>query len=88
MNTNRVAVDFITVLVMACCLALGGFASAAWAEPLVVTTLADTADPPFNADGPCGTGTGQRSAWCRWPHLAPRGDHCRQQYAWRAHHHL
>ena len=57
MNTNRVAVGFITVLVMACCLALGGFASAASAEPLVVTTFADTADPPFNADGPCGTGT-------------------------------
>jgi hypothetical protein len=42
---------------MACCIVLGGFASPAAAETLVVTTLADTADPPFNADGLCGTGT-------------------------------
>jgi len=42
---------------MACCLAFGGFASPASAKPIVVTTLTDTADLPFNADGPCGTGT-------------------------------
>jgi len=42
---------------MACCLALGGLAAPAAAKTIVVTTLTDTADPPFNADGPCGTGT-------------------------------
>ena len=57
MHTNRVTIGFITVLVMACCLALGGFASPAAAQPIVVTTLTDTANPPFDADGPCGTGT-------------------------------
>src|SRR5204862_4024329 len=57
MNTSRVIVGFVAVLVMACCLVLGGFASPASAKTIVVTTLADTADPPFNADGPCGTGT-------------------------------
>lgn len=57
MYTNRVIVGFVPVLVMACCLVLGGFAAPASAKTIVVTTLADTADPPFNADGPCGTGT-------------------------------
>jgi hypothetical protein len=42
---------------MVYCLILGGFASPVAAETLVVTTLTDTADPPFNADGTCGTGT-------------------------------
>jgi len=42
---------------MVCCLALGGFASPASARTIIVTTLADTADPPFNADSFCGTGT-------------------------------
>ena len=46
-----------TTLMMACCLALGGLASPAAAKTIVVTTLDDTADPPFDADGPCGTGT-------------------------------
>jgi hypothetical protein len=57
MHTNRIKIGFITVLVMACGLVLSGFASPAAAKNIVVTTLADTADPPFNADGPCGTGT-------------------------------
>jgi hypothetical protein len=57
MNTNRGVVGFVTVLVLACCLVLGGFASPAAARPIVVTTLTDSADPPFNEDGPCGTGT-------------------------------
>jgi hypothetical protein len=57
MHTSRVTVGFVTVLVMACCLALGGLASSAAAKTIVVTTLTDTADPPFNADGDCGTGT-------------------------------
>jgi hypothetical protein len=42
---------------MACCLVVGAFASPALAKLLVVTTLDDTADSPFNEDGPCGTGT-------------------------------
>ncbi len=42
-----------TALMLACCLALGGLASPAAAKTIVVTTLDDTADPPFNADGPC-----------------------------------
>jgi hypothetical protein len=50
-------VGFFTVLGMVSCLVLGGFASPALAEIIVVTTLTDTADPPFNADGLCGTGT-------------------------------
>jgi Right handed beta helix region len=57
MHTNKVTVGFITVLVIPCRLALGGFASPALAKNIVVTTLTDTADPPFDADGPCGTGT-------------------------------
>ena len=57
MHTNRVTVSFIAILVTVCCLALGGFASPAAAKTIVVTTLTDTADPPFNADGVCGTGT-------------------------------
>jgi hypothetical protein len=57
MHTHRVTVDFVRMLVMACCQVLGGFASPAAAETIVVTTLDDTADPPFDADGPCGTGT-------------------------------
>ena len=57
MHTNRVTVGFVPVLVMVCCLALGGFAAPASAKTIVVTTLTDTADPPFDADGACGTGT-------------------------------
>jgi hypothetical protein len=57
MDTNRITIGFITVLVMACGLVLSSFASPAAAKTIVVTTLADTADSPFNADGPCGTGT-------------------------------
>jgi hypothetical protein len=48
---------FVMSLVMACCLVLGGFASAASAKTIIVTTLTDTAHSPFNADGLCGTGT-------------------------------
>ncbi len=57
MHMNRGTVGFVTALVMAYCFTLGGFASPAAAETIVVTTLTDTADPPFNADGPCGAGT-------------------------------
>jgi hypothetical protein len=57
MHTNRITIGFITVLVMACGLVLSGFASPAAAKTIVVTTLDDTADSPFNADGACGTGT-------------------------------
>jgi hypothetical protein len=42
---------------MVCCLALGGLASPAIAKTIVVTTLDDKADPPFDADGACGAGT-------------------------------
>ena len=45
------------LLTLADCLALEGLASPAVAKTIVVTTLTDTADPPFNADGLCGTGT-------------------------------
>jgi Right handed beta helix region len=47
----------LIVAIMVCCFALGGFASPAAAKPIVVTTLTDAADPPFNADGACGSGT-------------------------------
>ena len=57
MHPHRETVSFITMLVMACGLVLGDFASPATAETIVVTTLTDTADPPFDADGICGTGT-------------------------------
>ena len=57
MHTHRGAAGFLTVLVMACGLALGGLISPASAKTIVVTTLDDIADPPFNADGVCGTGT-------------------------------
>jgi hypothetical protein len=57
MHANRITIGVITVLVMAGGLVLSGFASPAAAKNIVVTTLNDTADPPFNADGPCGTGT-------------------------------
>jgi hypothetical protein len=57
MYTSRITIGFITVLVMACGIVLSGFASPAAAKTIVVTTLDDTADSPFNADGPCGTGT-------------------------------
>ena len=57
MYTNRGTVGFFAVLLMACCLVLGGFASPAAAKTIVVTTLTDTADPPFNTDSLCGTGT-------------------------------
>src|SRR5262245_20232090 len=57
MHTHRITVGFITVLVMAGCLVLRGFAAPAAAKTIVVTTLGDIANPPFDADGPCGTGT-------------------------------
>ncbi len=57
MRSNREIFGFSMVLIMACCLALVGFAVPASAKPIVVTTLTDTADPPFNANGACGTGT-------------------------------
>ncbi len=57
MHTHRIATSFITMTVLACCLVLGGFVSPAAAKTIVVTTLTDTADPPFNADGVCGAGT-------------------------------
>jgi hypothetical protein len=57
MHTKRVTVSSISLLILACCLTLGGFASPAAAKIIVVTTLDDTADSPFDADGLCGTGT-------------------------------
>src|SRR5438093_3453442 len=57
MNTQRLTVVFVTVFTVACCLVLGGFASPAAAKTIVVTTNLDVVDPPFNADGLCGTGT-------------------------------
>jgi hypothetical protein len=57
MNTHRGTLGFITALAMACCLVLGAFASPAAAKTIIVTTLDDIADPPFDADGLCGTGT-------------------------------
>src|SRR5262249_43295246 len=57
MHTNRVTLGFIAILATACCLVLGGLASPTLAKDIVVTTLADTADPPFDDDGLCGTGT-------------------------------
>ena len=62
MYTRRITSSFIAVISMACCLVLGGFTSQAAAHSteaprIVVTTLTDAADPPFNADGICGTGT-------------------------------
>jgi hypothetical protein len=57
MNPNRRVVGFVTMLVMTGSLAFGGFASSASAKTIVVTTLTDTADPPFDADDSCGTGT-------------------------------
>jgi hypothetical protein len=57
MYTLRVTVSFIAIWVIGYCLVLGGFASPALAKNIVVTTLEDRADPPFDADSPCGTGT-------------------------------
>jgi hypothetical protein len=57
MHANKATVGFVTVLIMACCFAFGGFASPAAAKTIVVTILDDTADPPFDADGFCGAGT-------------------------------
>jgi hypothetical protein len=42
---------------LACGLMLGSFASPAAAKTIVVTTLDDIADPPFDADSVCGVGT-------------------------------
>jgi hypothetical protein len=57
MYTNRIPGGFISALTMACGLVLGAFASPVDAKLIVVTTLADSADPPFDANGLCGTGT-------------------------------
>ena len=56
MHTHRVTISFVTMFIT-CCLVLGGFTSLVAAHRIVVTTLADIADPPFNAGGLCGTGT-------------------------------
>jgi len=57
MHLNRTTFGFLMTVGMACGLALGGFASSAAAKTIVVNTLTDTADSPFNAAGDCGTGT-------------------------------
>ena len=57
MHTQRVTVSFIGIWGIVCCLVFGGFAVPALAKNIVVTTLEDRADPPFDADSPCGTGT-------------------------------
>lgn len=51
MHTSRVTFDIVTIR-MACGLVLGGLASPAAAKTIVVNTLDDTADSPFDADGP------------------------------------
>ena len=54
MHTKRVTVSsHLSFLILACCLTLGGFASPAAAKIIVVTTLDDTANCPFDADGLC-----------------------------------
>ena|SRR5262245_62420202 len=63
MHTNRVTLGFIAILVTACCLVLGGLAAPTLAKTIVVTTLADTADPPFDDDGLCSTGTVSQVGW-------------------------
>ena len=57
MHLHRETIGFFTVLAIACCLVLGVFASPVEAKTIVVTTFIDTAIPPFDADGVCGTGT-------------------------------
>src|SRR5262249_19171735 len=57
MHTHRGTVGFTTMLAMACCLDLAVFAAPAAAKTIIVTTLTDTADPPFDTEGVCGTGT-------------------------------
>src|SRR3954468_20734896 len=57
MSTSKSTLGFIPVAVRAFCLVLWGFSSPVLAKSIVVTTLTDTADPPFNAEGSCGTGT-------------------------------
>lgn len=56
MHTNRITVS-LAAMFMVCSLVLEGFSSPAAAKTIVVTTLIDTADPPFKADGVCGTGS-------------------------------
>jgi hypothetical protein len=56
MHTPRITIGFIT-LSITCGLVFGGFTSVAAAHRIIVTTLTDTADPPFDTDGACGTGT-------------------------------
>jgi len=48
MHIQRLTSSSIIVFAVACRLALGGFASPTLAKNMIVTTLTDTADPPFN----------------------------------------
>lgn len=57
MRLHKISISFIMATIMTCCLLLGSLTSPVIAKTIVVTTLSDTADPPFNADGACGTGT-------------------------------
>ena len=56
MNRNW-SVRSCAAIALPFCLSLWGLAAPVSAKTIVVTTLDDTADPPFDADGPCGTGT-------------------------------
>src|SRR5690349_21384213 len=56
MHLHGVTISFVTMIIT-CGLILGGLASPAAAKTIVVTTLVDTANPPFNADSLCGAGT-------------------------------
>ncbi len=56
MKMRRRILGFTTILLIACG-ALGGLAAPAVAKTIMVTTLIDTAHPPFDTDGACGTGT-------------------------------
>src|SRR5262249_54855210 len=56
MHISREPLGFVTLL-MVCGLAFGGFAPPALARTIIVTTLDDSAGPPFDADSLCGAGT-------------------------------
>ena len=56
MHTHRETVGIFTALVTVCCL-FEAFAAPVAAKTIVVTTFTDSADPPFDADGICGSGT-------------------------------
>jgi hypothetical protein len=56
MNANSIVRSF-TACVLSLCLSGWSLVSSAAAATIVVNTDADVVDPPFNADGLCGSGT-------------------------------